>query len=364
MSDKVPDTLPWKIIIAGDFTPGKTQEKLYSVDSCSFEDLMRQLAPRLHCWVPDLLEGRAKNRPVDFTFRNMKDFHPCSIAHYLPSIDTVISFKHDFLRFVNGTLGYKEIAVSVGTLPKSVGKIAQNLLLSKFHHKPVSQHTAVKALRVLSAKSHSLDSIIKLFKPPETGTRSQQLSEKNNSCFYLENHPEGQHDGTTTKEHAEKVIEEIDSLISRQINAIIHARAFRELEAAWRGLKCFVDHANRKKGIQIELLSCPKDHFFRVLKNFSLWKSWQTPALAPDCVVALYDFSNTDADRKIISQCALLGQSIHSLMLCQLGAAFFGVAHFGELQMKVPSLSVQLQSAGYEQWRALRKKPGRFRSRN
>src|SRR5436190_10274879 len=47
----------------------------------------------------------------------------------------------------------------------------------------------------------------------------------------------------------------IDSLLSRQVNAILHHPRFQQLEASWRGLRHLVDGPIEEQVIQVKLLN-------------------------------------------------------------------------------------------------------------
>ncbi|MCF5591411.1 type VI secretion system contractile sheath domain-containing protein, partial [Pseudomonas syringae] len=56
----------------------------------------------------------------------------------------------------------------------------------------------------------------------------------------------------------DRMITEIDSTLSRQMDEIIHHADFRALEASWRGLQLLIDRTDFRENIKIELLSISK----------------------------------------------------------------------------------------------------------
>jgi type VI secretion system ImpC/EvpB family protein len=46
----------------------------------------------------------------------------------------------------------------------------------------------------------------------------------------------------------------LDRLLTEQVNAILHHRAFQALEASWRGLDWLVDHASDAEGVKVRVL--------------------------------------------------------------------------------------------------------------
>lgn len=64
-------------------------------------------------------------------------------------------------------------------------------------------------------------------------------------------------------------IAEIDSMLSEQMNEIMHASEFQQLEASWRGLKYQVDQTETSTTLKIHLLNASKKDLVRDLKAAS-----------------------------------------------------------------------------------------------
>ena len=64
-------------------------------------------------------------------------------------------------------------------------------------------------------------------------------------------------------------IAEIDAMLSEQMNEIMHAREFQQLEASWRGLKYQVDQTETSTTLKIHLLNASKKDLVRDLKAAS-----------------------------------------------------------------------------------------------
>lgn len=60
-------------------------------------------------------------------------------------------------------------------------------------------------------------------------------------------------------------IAELDALLTRQVNAVLHHPAFQRLEAAWRGLRCLLDDAEQEQGVKVKLLDVSKRELHRDL---------------------------------------------------------------------------------------------------
>ena len=50
-------------------------------------------------------------------------------------------------------------------------------------------------------------------------------------------------------------IADLDELISKQLNEVMHAEAFQKLEGSWRGLHYFVQQTETSSSLKIKLCS-------------------------------------------------------------------------------------------------------------
>ncbi len=60
-------------------------------------------------------------------------------------------------------------------------------------------------------------------------------------------------------------IAELDALISRQLNEVLHAQPFQQLEGAWRGLHYFVQQTETSNSLKLKLMNISKDDLFKDL---------------------------------------------------------------------------------------------------
>jgi len=60
-------------------------------------------------------------------------------------------------------------------------------------------------------------------------------------------------------------IAELDALISRQLNEVMHAEAFQKLEGSWRSLQYFVMQTETSSSLKIKLLNISKNDLFKDL---------------------------------------------------------------------------------------------------
>src|SRR5262245_34398201 len=58
-------------------------------------------------------------------------------------------------------------------------------------------------------------------------------------------------------------IADLDALISRQLNEVMHAEPLQKLEGAWRGLEYFVKQSETSSSLKIKLMNISKNDLFK-----------------------------------------------------------------------------------------------------
>src|SRR6202167_2956503 len=71
-------------------------------------------------------------------------------------------------------------------------------------------------------------------------------------------------------------IGELDALISRQLNEVMHAEPFQKLEGSWRGLHYFVQQTETSSSLKIKLMNISKSD---LLKDFEKATEFDQSAL-------------------------------------------------------------------------------------
>ena len=167
------------------------------------------------------------------------------------------------------------------------------------------------------------------------------------------------------KARVDRMIAELDRKISAQMDVILHAPAFQELESTWRGLKLLVDRTDFRENIKIELISVRKAE---LLEDFELAPEVPQSGLYKHVysagygqfggepvgvMVGLYDFSAATPDMKLLQYCASVGAMAHAPFLSSVAPQFFGVDTFPDLA-EIKDLAAIFEGPKYAKWRALR----------
>jgi len=135
----------------------------------------------------------------------------------------------------------------------------------------------------------------------------------------------------------------IDSLLSSQLNEIMHDSKFQRLEASWRGLHQFVMASETGEAMQIRVLCASKKELLRDFQTASeftessLWRKiyqGEYGVYGGDPYGALvgdYEFDKSPPDMELLGHVATVAAAAHAPFISGTAPAMFGMESFAGL---------------------------------
>ncbi len=160
-------------------------------------------------------------------------------------------------------------------------------------------------------------------------------------------------------------IAQIDSMISAQLDEVLHHSKFQQIESAWEGLKFLVDRCDFRSNIKVELLDCRKDDLQEDFEESpetiqtGLYKhvyvnEYDTPGGQPiSAMLANFEFDNSAQDISLLTELSRVSASAHCPFLSSVGARFFGKENVDDLP-KINDLATYMEKAEFTRWRSFR----------
>ncbi|MGJ0577463.1 type VI secretion system contractile sheath large subunit [Xenorhabdus bovienii] len=163
----------------------------------------------------------------------------------------------------------------------------------------------------------------------------------------------------------DKMIVELDKKLSDQMDEIMHAKPFQELESSWRSLKILVDRTDFRENIKINIIHATKDEmledfefspeiiqsgFYKHVYSTGYGQFGGEPVAA---VIGNYAFTNSSPDIKLMQYVSAVGAMAHSPFLSSVSPEFFGVNSFTDLPA-IKDLKSVFEGPSHTKWRALR----------
>lgn len=163
----------------------------------------------------------------------------------------------------------------------------------------------------------------------------------------------------------DRMIDELDTQLSAQMDAILHTAEFQQLESAWRGLKILVDRTDFTQNIKIELLNVSKQDLYDDFEDApdvtksGLYKLAYTAEYGQfggepvGAIIANYEFGPNSVDMKTLQNAAAVAAVSHAPFVAAAGPKFFGLDEFDGLP-NLKELSSIFEGPQFAKWRSFR----------
>ncbi len=165
-------------------------------------------------------------------------------------------------------------------------------------------------------------------------------------------------------------IAELDKLISRQLNEIMHAPEFQKLEASWRGLHYLVDKTETSPLLKIKVLNVPQNELLKDLERAVEFDQSATFKKVHDegfgaiggtpfgALIGDYEFSSHLQDMELLEKMSSVAAAAHAPFIAAAAPELFNLDSFSELSEPRDLAKIfDGKEAGYIKWRAFREAP-------
>jgi type VI secretion system protein ImpC len=178
-------------------------------------------------------------------------------------------------------------------------------------------------------------------------------------------------DASVVKDHVLDTIEEmiarLDKKLTAQINEILHAPEFQQIESAWRGLHHLVFNSETDAQLKIRVMNVSKNELYRNLRLYPGARWDQSPLFKRvyeqefgqlggepyGCLVADYHFSHLPTDVQLMRDLSKVAASAHCPMFAGAEPTLMGMDSWTEL-MNPRDLSKLFDTPEYAAWKGLR----------
>ncbi|MCX7888220.1 MAG: type VI secretion system contractile sheath large subunit [Rhodobacteraceae bacterium] len=159
----------------------------------------------------------------------------------------------------------------------------------------------------------------------------------------------------------------IDSLLTTQMNEILHCPELRQLEGTWRGLHYLVNNTETDQKLKIRVMNITKDELSDQLEDYEgqMWD--QSPTFKKlyteeysmlggepyGCIIGAYEFSHHPKDVKLLRNMSGICASAHAPFIAAAAPQLFRMESWQELP-NPQDLQQIVSSPDYASWQSLR----------
>lgn len=171
-------------------------------------------------------------------------------------------------------------------------------------------------------------------------------------------------------ETIEGIIASLDRKLSEQVNEIIHAPEFQQIESAWRGLHYLVYNSETDANLKIRVMNVSKSELYRNLRTYPGAKWDQSPLFKKvyeqefgqlggepyGCLICDYSFSHVPVDVQLMRDLSRIASAAHAPLFAAAEPTLLGMDSWRELS-NPRDLSKIFDTPAYAQWKSLRDSP-------
>lgn len=163
----------------------------------------------------------------------------------------------------------------------------------------------------------------------------------------------------------DSMIAEIDSKLSKQVDAILHHEDFQKMESAWRSLKFVIDRTDFRENIEVEILNCSKEKLFEDLTGCpeitktGLYKIAYTKEYGQHggkpygAIFANFSVGPGSQDIKLLQKCAAISAMAHAPFFAAAGPQFFGLDDYQGVP-NLKDIKSIMEGPTYAKWQSFR----------
>ena len=163
----------------------------------------------------------------------------------------------------------------------------------------------------------------------------------------------------------DKMIADIDTRISRQLDQILHASEFQRLESSWRSLKFLIDRTDFRENNRIEMLNVSKDELADdfddapetvksgLYKHVYVAEYGQHGGEPVASIIANYEFGASSRDMGLLQELASVASMAHAPVIASVSPSMFDVEDWAELA-GLKDLASVFEGPQYTKWSSFR----------
>lgn len=174
-----------------------------------------------------------------------------------------------------------------------------------------------------------------------------------------------QEDVRVDKMFVDELIQELDVILGKQMDAILHHPEFQRLESPWRSLRFLVDRTEFAENIKVQYVNVTKEDLLHDFEDAAgvvesgLFRQVYTEEFGQfggepvGAMIGNYEFTPGAEDIKLLEFLGSLGAMTHAPFVAAASPSFFGLDDFEQLP-QLKQLDAIFDGPQYMKWRGLR----------
>jgi type VI secretion system protein ImpC len=165
----------------------------------------------------------------------------------------------------------------------------------------------------------------------------------------------------------DEMIARLDQKLSEQMNEIIHAPEYQQIESAWRGLAHLVNNSEPDASLKVRVMNISKSELDRELRSYPGAKWDQSPFFKKiyesglgtlggepfGCLIGDYQFDHSSADVRVLRGISMVAAASHAPFFAAVAPTLLGMDSWNEIN-NPHDIGSLFETPDYAAWRGLR----------
>jgi type VI secretion system protein ImpC len=358
--------------------PDMADRKFLDIDMDNFDKRMAAIEPAVSIKVANKLGGDegGDELSVILKFAKMDDFSPAAVARQVPAMAKLLVAREqlsNLRKYMDGKVAAE------GTLKKLLADPdLMAVMKTRFERKPASAESSEPASEQLEQEQQSAPSATPLAEADEFAAFLKQNFKPRTERAAAE--VENAIQTLVTQALADtsvikgEILDTIEEMIARlgeklpaQMNEVLHAPEFQQLESAWRGLHYLVYNSETDATLKIRVLNVGKTELYRNLRMFPGVRWDQSPLFKAvyqsefgtaggepyGALVADYYFSHAPTDIHLLRDLSRTASASLAPLIAGADPNLLGMDSWQEL-MNPRDIGKLMDTPDYAAWKGLR----------
>jgi type VI secretion system protein ImpC len=252
----------FNLIVVSDLAPGSPGAlRARAVDKDSLDALLREVGPSI-----EIPAGGAR---AAVTFQEFKDFRPERLAARVPAIAQLLEFRKQAQELAAGSGSIDAVRASLkqlGAYPELARALEAALQPPAPKARPDDAPAQPKPAPLPAG---SLFDLVDLGSAPSADAVSPEQVERTTAKLI-----EAVIGGSSAPKPAPAALRAVgaqaEAAVAPMLRAVLHDPRFRELEAAWRGLRLLVRSVDFRAGCRLHVIAAPRTALLRAVRETAL----------------------------------------------------------------------------------------------
>ncbi len=350
--------MPLRVVIFSDLLPrdlrtggSADRRRRVPIDRQSFDEVMAGFGLHAFVDVPDRLGGGTEPLVVEVEIPDLKAFRPEKLAESLPAARDLLRLRGALADLLSAKTDLERVRSLLASLE------SRSAVLASVRASFEAESAAVASAPPPAEPAGGLDALLEKVASPEVSAPGGAAAEADlGRLETLVRHlvRSSRASQPADRRAVEGAIREIDAALSGQIDAVLHHREIRRLEASWRGLRLLVQRTDFAQPVRLEVVACGREHLLESFDELVVVPETQSISKEPvSFVVVDLEFDRTPEDVELLQGLADRGAALSAPVIVAVGAPFLGLARSADLYRR-PGLRDLFASPEYTKWRGLR----------